>query len=565
MYRFSVPLIVLSVLIIMSPCRAGNYLLNGGQRSQIAYTLRQKIQPTAETVTVDLTFVQPQSFQSPTYNQEIHDFTIQATIEPEHTDSWTDSYGNHIIKYSWSKPAKPFDVEVKLTAINRVTLEKINTSAPFPVARLSAEFDPYLKSSGLAPKDDPEISGKAREMAAGSETQFDAVQKILSYIIDHVDYVLTPPDYGARYTFDTGRGNCQNYSHLAAAMMRAEGIPVRIVNGVTLKQPYDVTLGKQVLTLNMAQGRHSWIEVYFPDLGWVPFDPQQTELFVSNRFIRVEIGADNEETVNDGLVRWTRQKGSADILSFEEVIDAQFAADNISIEGKQLGFGPHGLLLQPEVSARFVPVKAPEVKAPPVFTQEMIAAMKFGRDFQAGNTDFPEGINFAFLRDKTDLEGGKVQELKKNFLVETAEYITGRNQYCQIFTLDTPVKLFEISLALQKFGGDGRIWLELREDKDNSPGAVAAKSAELNLNQLSSKPGYFWVNFDFSKQELVLTPDKYWISLGYEGTPVINWFYSYGKPVGPIDGTRYRSGSQDAWDKSVGFEFNYRLTGLTAE
>ena len=191
--------------------------------------------------------------------------------------------------------------------------------------------------------------------------------------------------------------------------------------------------------------------------------------------------------------------------------------------------------------------------------------MKFSRNFQAGNTDFPEGINFAFPRDKTDLEGGKVQELKKNFLVETAEYITGKNQYCQIFILDKPVKLSEISLALQKFGGDGRIWLEIREDKDNSPGPVAAKSAELKMNQISSKPGYFWVDFDFSKQELVLTPDKYWISLGYEGTPVLNWFYSYGKPVGPIDGTRYRSGSKDAWDKSVGFEFNYRFTGLTAE
>ena len=195
----------------------------------------------------------------------------------------------------------------------------------------------------------------------------------------------------------------------------------------------------------------------------------------------------------------------------------------------------------------------------------MIAAMKFSHDFQTGNTDFPEGINFAFLRDKTDLEGGKVQELKKNFLVETAEYITGKNQYCQVFTLDRPVKLREISLALQKFGGDGRIWLELHEDKNNSPGPVAAKSTVLNIKQLSSKPGYFWVSFDFSQQELVLTPEKYWISLEYEGSPVLNWFYSYGKPVGPIDGTRYRSRAQDTWDKSLGFEFNYRLTGLTAE
>ena len=79
-------------------------------------------------------------------------------------------------------------------------------------------------------------------------------------------YVLTPEEFDALYAFESGKGNCQNYSHLTAALMRAAGIPTRIVNGVTLKRPFDINMGSQLLTLNMAQGRHSWIEVYFPDL-----------------------------------------------------------------------------------------------------------------------------------------------------------------------------------------------------------------------------------------------------------------------------------------------------------
>ena len=163
------------------------------------------------------------------------------------------------------------------------------------------------------------------------------------------------------------------------------------------------------------------------------------------------------------------------------------------------------------------------------------------------------------------MEGGAVQELRKNFLVETAEYITGKNQYCQVFILEQPVRLNAIGAALQKFGGSGTLWLELREDVNGNPGETAAVSKKIRLDRLSSKPGYFWVDFDFSSQALVLTPDKYWISIGYEGTPVINWFYSYGKPVGPNDGTRYRSGTDLSWDKTLGFEFNYRLSGFTAE
>jgi hypothetical protein len=44
----------------------------------------------------------------------------------------------------------------------------------------------------------------------------------------------------------------------------------------------------------------------------------------------------------------------------------------------------------------------------------------------------------------------------------------------------------------------------------------------------------------------------------------VNWFYTYGKPVGPVDGTRYKSVFQDDWSGALNYEFNYRLVGITA-
>jgi hypothetical protein len=155
------------------------------------------------------------------------------------------------------------------------------------------------------------------------------------------------------------------------------------------------------------------------------------------------------------------------------------------------------------------------------------------------------------------------QDLQKNFLVETAEYVTSKFQYGQTFILDKPIRLQKIGLALQKFGGEGQLWLELREDDNGVPGEIAATSSILDLQQMSSTPGYFWLDFDFNSQLLILTPDRYWISLAFRGTPIVNWFYSYGKPVGPIDGTRYKLLSEDSWGKSLGYEFNYRILGLT--
>jgi transglutaminase-like putative cysteine protease len=554
---------ILLIVVLYINLAAENYLLNGGQKSNISYKLRQQIDPTPQTVTIDITFVMPKTFISPTYKQEIKDLNISFSLNPDDRQEREDKHGNRVIKYSWSKPKRSFNAEINFISINSVSLYDIKTTAPFPLENIPQELGIYLMSSTEVPCDNEKIIKIAENLVKNAKTQFDAVQKILTWIIDHMQYVLTPEEHGALFSVQHGKGNCQNYSHLAAALMRASGIPVRIVNGITLKRPYDVNIGNQVLTLNMAQGRHSWIEVYFSDLGWMPFDPQQTELFVSNRFIRVEVGRANEETVNDGLVRWTREKGSQEMLSFHETIEAEFLNDEVQIKGNKQQFGPRKLLLQPMVEALFIPVETPVVEKPPVVEPEQIMKMKFEIPYTYGNLEFPEGVNFAFIRDSKESELGRTHELQKNFMVETAEYVTSRLQYAQIFYLNRPLQLQKIGIALHKFGGEGKLWLELREDMDGFPGPVSARSSKVDLKQLSLKPGYFWVDFDFDSQGLLLTPDKYWITLGYSGSPIVNWFYSYGKPVGPIDGTRYKEKSDQRWSNNLGFEFNYRVVGLT--
>jgi len=43
----------------------------------------------------------------------------------------------------------------------------------------------------------------------------------------------------------------------------------------------------------------------------------------------------------------------------------------------------------------------------------------------------------------------------------------------------------------------------------------------------------------------------------------MNWFYTYGKPVGPSEGTRYKSVYEQDWSGALSYEFNYRVIGLT--
>lgn len=553
---------------VTSLSRAENYVLAGSQKSRIQYAMSQRLVPMSGMKTLMISTVIPASFQSPTYNQEVSELRFDFNPPPADQVEKLDARGNKVITATWSFPTAPITARVALVATNWLQLAPLSTTAPFPLGAMGEAERIYLQATKQVPANDARILAKAKELTSSVTTEFDAVQRVLAWVIDHMTYVLVPESYEAMYSFDSGKGNCQNYSHLAAALLRSVGIPVRIVNGVTLKKSYDARVEGGNLTLGMAQGRHSWIDVYFPDLGWVPFDPQQSQLFTSNRYIRIEVGLDNEETTQDGLIRWTVTRGTQGRPEFEETIDADFPLDQTQITAKRQRYGPKSLLLSPEVKAAFVPYVAdaappppPPKETPKVETPKPAASDK---PVVIGNLEFPEGVNFAFVREVTSAGEG-AQELRKNFLVETAEYVTRSAQYAQVFVLTEPMALRRIALALQKFGGEGSLWIEILNDENSLPGARLATSEFVSVAAMSSRPGYRWQSFDFSKSNLQLAPGRYWIALGFTGSPVVNWFYSYGKPVGPSDGTRYKTIFDETWSNSLSFEFNYRVEGIKVQ
>ncbi|MBN2410286.1 transglutaminase domain-containing protein [candidate division KSB1 bacterium] len=551
------------------PAIAENYLINGGQESQINYQMEQKIEPAAGTKSLYLSFVEPTSFGSSTYNQYIKSFNLEFSKKPYSQKKSVDKHGNKIVRAEWKNPAQPITIKISITAINKTKLDPIKTSADFPLVNIPSDVTQYLSSTKQVPSNDREIINKAKQLTMGADSEFDAVQMILSWVVDHVNYTLVPQSYDAMYSLNTGIGNCQNFSHLSAALLRAVGIPTRIVNGVTLKEPYDINIGRGIITTSMAQGRHSWIEVFFSDLGWVPLDPQQTALYVSNRFIRVEVGLDNNDTQNDGLVRWTQSRGYRDRPRFEEKIEASFAEDRVNLLAEKQWWGPQKLMFYPQVESPYKRI------APPAFAsavQESITAAELGNlDYHLpitlGNLDFPENVSFLSPRGPATKNKAGEMEMRKNFLVETAEYVTTKgNQYAQTFILTKPVKLKQVGLALHNFGGDGQLWIELfKDDGEGKPGEYIATSEYLPVKNIPFSPGYAWVDFDFSKFSTALSPGRYWIALGFTGSPVINWFYTYGKPVGPIGGTRYKTLFDETWSRCLTFEFNYRIEGETAK
>ncbi len=65
------------------------------------------------------------------------------------------------------------------------------------------------------------------------------------------------------------RGFCQQYATTMTMLMRLAGYPARYVLGYLPGAVAQNTFVEQVTT----QQLHSWVEVYFPTYGWIPFDP----------------------------------------------------------------------------------------------------------------------------------------------------------------------------------------------------------------------------------------------------------------------------------------------------
>ncbi len=112
----------------------------------------------------------------------------------------------------------------------------------------------------------------AKRLSVGQATTYDIVKRIETHLQRNYDYSERPPSQEyplSAFLFEDRRGYCQQFSGAMALMLRMNGIPTRVAAGFTPGSYNRETGEYRVRDLDA----HSWVEVYFEGLGWVPFDP----------------------------------------------------------------------------------------------------------------------------------------------------------------------------------------------------------------------------------------------------------------------------------------------------
>lgn len=155
-------------------------------------------------------------------------------------------------------------------ARKRFTLE----AYPDTPVGLDEGRQPRAVALTLPERSNPRTQALGRSIAARFESPAQRVEQgILAMRQARLLYMLKPPMLGEHtadeFLFDSRKGFCEHFSSAFVIMMRAAGVPARVVTGYQGGEinPLDGTL------VVRQSDAHAWAEVWLADRGWIRVDP----------------------------------------------------------------------------------------------------------------------------------------------------------------------------------------------------------------------------------------------------------------------------------------------------
>jgi transglutaminase-like putative cysteine protease len=189
-------------------------------------------------------------------------------------------------------PGEVYEVEASLTAATSTQLREAGTDYPDWVEERYLQIPDTIT---------PRTKELATRIAEGFDNPYDIAQAVTIYLRTNLEYSETVPPQPANQEpvdwvlFDLQKAFCNYYATAEIVLLRSLGIPARMAMGYAQgerlsRQPDAVpTLGprgdnvpQELTTPDLYTVRHrdahAWPEVYFPNIGWVEFEPTASQL-----------------------------------------------------------------------------------------------------------------------------------------------------------------------------------------------------------------------------------------------------------------------------------------------
>jgi hypothetical protein len=167
----------------------------------------------------------------------------------------------------------------------------VSTATERDLSRAGTEYpgwilDSYMQLPGAIPS---RVIDLAQELTKDIETPYEKAVAIQDYLrtLEYTLDVEAPPDGtdGVDYfLFELKKGYCQYFASAMAVLLRACGVPSRMVVGygpgelMEQDQPGNIMVHGSASSQDWrdalsVQNSHAWCEAFFPGYGWISFEP----------------------------------------------------------------------------------------------------------------------------------------------------------------------------------------------------------------------------------------------------------------------------------------------------
>lgn len=187
-------------------------------------------------------------------------------------------------------PGEQYETRSSLSSVSITDLREAGTDYPEWV------IDHYLQ---LPDDITPRTYELAQRLAVGYETPYDIAESVTNYLRTNIQYNTVVPEIPSGqehidwFLFEIKEGFCNYYATAEVILLRSMGIPSRLAVGyaqgerliqtVPDKRPGPVDKppilidGHPATYIVRQRDAHAWPEVYFPNIGWVEFEPTSSQ------------------------------------------------------------------------------------------------------------------------------------------------------------------------------------------------------------------------------------------------------------------------------------------------
>jgi transglutaminase-like putative cysteine protease len=175
-------------------------------------------------------------------------------------------------------------------------------------------LDKYLQLPDTMPSRVIEL---AQELTKDIEAPYEKAIAIRDYLrtLEYALDIEAPPDGTDgvdHFLFDVRKGYCQYFASAMTVLLRASGVPSRMVAGYSLAElieqyePRDIMgdpggAWQDLQDTFVVRNSHSWSEVFFPGYGWIPFEPTPAYPLIARG--EVALPPPDAEGIDDSTVK----------------------------------------------------------------------------------------------------------------------------------------------------------------------------------------------------------------------------------------------------------------------